>query len=127
MQVTWWMPGTFAGIVLPCSSPPILVRWPRAFARLLLDPGPDLRGQRIPSLLLEVGHKTDRAGHHGQAATDLPGQAELARNCADGTGGVDRQRTLIGDGRLLSDQLHQAHIVAGEAVFCSHLEKPGYP
>src|SRR5439155_15302994 len=117
------MPGTFAGTFLPCSSGPILIRWARALARLLLDAGPDLAGHGVPSLLLKVGDEADRAGHHRQAPADLPGQSELAGDGPDGARGIYRQRALEGTGRFRGHQLHQADVVAGETVLGRDLEE----
>src|SRR5439155_21092749 len=117
------MPGTFAGTFLPCSSGPILTRWARALARLLLDAGPDLAGHGVSSLLLKVGDEADRAGHHRQAPADLPGQSELAGDGPDGARGIYRQRALEGAGRFRGHQLHQADVVAGETVLGRDLEE----
>src|SRR5919204_6249710 len=96
----------------------------RLFRRLLIDAGPDLGRQRIRDFLLEMSHETDRAGHDGQPAADLPGDLELARDRADGAGGVDRKGPLSGPSGCRRNPLDQVDMAARKPVFGRHGEEP---
>src|SRR6202008_1476330 len=58
------------------------------------------------------------------AAAEPPVEAELARDRADRTGGVDRQGLLQHALGLRRDPLHQLHVPALVAVLARDLEKP---
>src|SRR6266508_6234627 len=123
MQVTWWMPG-----MLRPTLAPILVPLRRRFRRgFVLRAGPDFPGHRLLHLLLQVGHKPNRARHHGQAAANPPRDLHLTGDRGDGAGGIDRQLAPVDGARLLRDELHQPDVTAREAVLGRQREEPGSP
>src|SRR5438093_10193960 len=143
MAVTWWMPGTLAGMsatsceVRESRVQAILAQPARRWRigrntadmlrALLLHPVPDLGRERVTPLLVEVSDEPDRPGHDGKAAADLPWDLELAGDGRDGAGRVDRQPAAQGRARLFGDQLDQLDLAAGEAVLGRDLQEPRHP
>src|SRR6266581_5288546 len=117
MHVTWWMPGMLAGktrtsVTDGRGRKPMLARADgvsfgplQVLGRLVLDPGPDLPGERVGLLLLQMAHQPDRPRHDGEAPANLPREPELARDGADGAGRVHGELAAEQPARLVSHHL----------------------
>src|SRR5258706_4622103 len=113
MHVTWWIPGTLAGTANPCYRLPtawggpyrreaaLLGRGPVVLGRLLVDPAPDLPGEGLGQLFLDIRDQANRTRDDRQSPAHLPGKIELSQDGADGAGRVDRQLAAVSRARLL--------------------------
>jgi len=82
---------------------------------------PDFGGHGRARFLEDVADEADGARHHAQAFHDLPVEAELAGEGADGAGGVQ------GNVLFLRDRLHELAVLAVEAGLAGDLEEAHAP
>src|SRR5216684_1834835 len=137
MHVTWWIPGTLAGTANPCyrlpttwggpyrSEAALLGRGPVVLRRLLVHPAPDLAGEGLRELLLDVRDKANCTRDYRKATAYLPGEIELSQDGADGAGRVDRQVAAVGPGCLIRDDVHELDVPPGQPVVGGDCEQAG--
>src|SRR5712691_2162092 len=112
MHVTWWIPGTLAGTANPCyrlpttwagpyrSEAALLGRGPVVLRRLLVHAAPDLAGEGLRELLLDVRDQANGTRDNRQSPAHLPGEVQLSDDGADGAGRVDREVAAVSRARL---------------------------
>jgi hypothetical protein len=62
---------------------------------------PDFQRHRPTALFQDMAHKAYGSRHNAEAATNLPGQAQLAADCPDRPRCIDRQVAAVSPFSLL--------------------------